>query len=175
MVPSQFAHPDMTLDIQNVRSLANHKNQQKCAPSGNSQLAPAQRCISILAWERDSSEGGGSVASIIEGQNSVPSSLLSNSHIAEITQRVTSTPSAKQRLLLNTPNATLGNPAPGGTSQTDSTCRIVSSPTSGIASTPAPLSGFDNMPTPIPNPEACAINTNPLQTRATDRKQRQRQ
>jgi len=52
---------------------------------------------------------------------------------------------------------------------------VVSSPASGIASTPTPLSGLENLPTPIPNPEACAIITKPLRTRPTERNQRQRQ
>ena len=62
-------------------------------------------------------------------------------------------------------------PAPGETLQTDSMRRIVSSPASGIASTPTSLSGLENLPTPIPNPEARAIITNPLQTRATEKNQ----
>ena len=66
-------------------------------------------------------------------------------------------------------------PAASGTAQRDPTCRVVSSPSSGIASTPTPLSGLENLPTAIPNPEACAIITNPVQTRATGRNRRQRQ
>ena len=76
---------------------------------------------------------------------------------------------------------------PIGITQTDSMRQIVSSPASGIASTPTALSGLENLPTPtplsglenlpttIPNPEAHAIITNPLRTRATERNQRQRQ
>jgi len=56
----------------------------------------------------------------------------------------------------------------------DPTHRVVSSPASGFASTPTPLSGVENWPTPIPNPEASAIITNPLRTRATESNQRQR-
>jgi len=52
---------------------------------------------------------------------------------------------------------------------------VVSSPASSIASTPTPLNGLEHLPTPIPNPEARAIITNPLRTRAPDRNQRQRQ
>jgi len=66
-------------------------------------------------------------------------------------------------------------PAPGGTSQTHSTCRVVSSPTSSIAHTPTPLCGVENLPDPIPKPETRAIITNPPQTWASERYQRQRQ
>jgi hypothetical protein len=54
-------------------------------------------------------------------------------------------------------------------------CRVVSSPASGIASTPTPLCPFENLPTPIPNPEAHAIITNPLQTQDTEKNPRQGQ
>jgi len=53
--------------------------------------------------------------------------------------------------------------------------RVESSPPSIIASTPAPLSGLENQPTPIPNPEACAIFGNPLRMRAAERNQRQKE
>jgi hypothetical protein len=177
---SQSTHPDMTLDIRNVRSLANRGNQQQGGPSGNSQLPPPKRRVSVPAGERDSYQGESSVRSTIQGQNSTPSSSLNNSRVADITQRVTSTPSATQRLSIITATATPGTtsrnrPAPSGTIQTDSTCRVVSSPASGIASTPTPLSGLDNRRTPIPNPEARAIITNPLRKRATEKNQRQRQ
>ena len=66
-------------------------------------------------------------------------------------------------------------PAPCGTTQTDSTHRVVSSPASGIARTPTPLSSLENLPTPIPYPEGRAFITNPLRTQATDRDQGQRQ
>jgi hypothetical protein len=66
-------------------------------------------------------------------------------------------------------------PPPGGILQTDSTHRVVSSLESRIASTPTSLCGFGNLPTPIPNPEARPIITNPLMSRATERNQRQRQ
>jgi hypothetical protein len=146
----------------------------------NSQLPPAKRRISVPAGERDSSQGGSSVASTIQGQNSTPSSLLNNSRVADITERVTSTPSVTQQRSIITPTATLGTsshitPAPSGITQTDSTRRVVSSPASGIASTPTPLSGLENLPTLIPNPEAHAIITNPLRTCATERNQRETQ
>jgi len=57
------------------------------------------------------------------------------------------------------------------TFQTDSTRRTVSSPAFAIASTPTPLSGLQNLPTPISNPEAHAIITNPQWTRATEKNQ----
>jgi len=117
-MPSQTPHPDKTPAIRNVRSLANHQNQQKHGHLRNSQHPPAKRCVSILGGERDSSQGGSSIASTIHGQNSTSSSSLNNSRIADITLRVTSTPSATQPRSINTPTATLGTrcrstPAPG--------------------------------------------------------------
>ena len=96
------------------------------------------------------------------------------------TKRVTGTPSATQRLSMITPTTMPGTssritPAPGGTSQTDSTRHIVSSLASGIASTPTPLHGLQSLPTAIPNPEARMTIPNPLRTRATERYQRQTQ
>jgi hypothetical protein len=179
-MPSHSTHPDTTPVVRNVRRLANRQNQQKRGPSGNSQLPPLKRCVSVPAGERNSSHGGSSVRSTIQGQNSTPSSSLNNSRVADITQRVTATPPATQRLSIITPTARPGTsshntPAPSETIQTDSTRRIVSCPASGIASTPTPLSGLENLPTPIPNPEARAIITNPLRTRATEKNQRHRQ
>jgi hypothetical protein len=91
---------------------------------------------------------------------------------------MTSTLSATQRWSIITPTATPGTssrnpPAPRGTIQTDSTRRIVSSPTSVIVSTPTPVSSLENLHTPIPNPEAGAIITNPQRTRASEKNQRQ--
>jgi len=65
-------------------------------------------------------------------KNSTPSSSLNNSRVADITQHVTSTPSATQRrsiiTLTTTPGTSSRNtPAPSRTIQTDSTCRVVSS------------------------------------------------
>jgi len=179
-MPSQSHHLDTTPVIRNVRNLANRQNQQKRGHLGNSQRPPARRCISVLAGGRDSSQGGGSVPSTIQDQNSTPSSSLNNSRLADITECVTSTPSATLRRSINTPTATPGTssrngPAPEGTLQTDSTCRAVSSPASGIASTPTPLSRLENLSTPIPNPAACAIITNPKRMQATGKNQRQRQ
>jgi len=71
-MPSQSPHPDSSLVVRNIGSLANHQNQQNCVPSGNIQLLPAKRRVSILAGQRDYSHGGSSVASTIEGQNSTP-------------------------------------------------------------------------------------------------------
>jgi len=177
---SQRPYSDITLVLRIAWSLANRQNQQTRGPLGNSQLPPAERRISVLASERDSSQGGSSVPSTIEGQNSTPSFLLNNSGFVDITQRVTSTPSTTLRRSIHTPTATPGTssgstPAPRGTSQTDSTCRVVSRHASGIAGTRTPLSGLDNLPTPIPHSEASAIITNPLLMCATEKNQRQRQ
>jgi len=179
-MPSQRPHPVTSPVVRNVRSLPNSQNQQKRGPSGNSQIPPAKRRVSILAGERDSSQEGSSVAATIKGQNSTPLSLLNNSRVADITQRVTSTQSTTQRRWIITPTARPGTSsrnraAPSGITLTDSKHRVVSSPASGIASTPTPLSGLENLPTHIPNPEARAIITNPLWMRATERNQRQRQ
>jgi len=179
-MPSGSPHPVTSPVIRNVRSLSNRLNQQKRGPSGNSQLPPAQRHDSVPAGERDSPQGGRSVASTIQGRNSTPSSSLNYSRVADITQCVTSTPSARQRRSIITPTVTPGTNshntrAPSGNTQTDRTRRVLSSPASGIASTPTPLSGLENLPTPILNPEGCAIITNPLRMRATEWNQRQRQ
>jgi len=173
-MPSQSPHPVTSLVIQNVQSLANRQNQQKRGPLGNAQLPPAKRRVSLPPGEKDSSQEGSSVASTIQRQNSTPSSSLDNSRVADIT------PSATQRRSMIPPTAMQGTsgrntPAPSGTSQRDSTRRIVSSSASGIASTPTPLSCLVKLPTPIPNPEARAIITNPLPMQATERQQRQRQ
>jgi len=172
-MPSQGPHPVMSLVVQTVQSLANRQNQQKHAPSGNSQLPPAKIRDSVPAGKGDSSQGESSTASTIQGQNSTTSSSLNNSRVAD------TTPSATQRRSIITPTATPGKssrntPARRGTSQTHSTCRIVSSPASCIASTHTPLSSFENLSTPIPNPEPRVIITNPLRTRATERNQSQR-
>jgi hypothetical protein len=179
-MPSQRPHTVTSPVVRNDRNLANLQNQQMCGPSGTSQLPPAKRCVSVPAGVRDSSRGGSSVASTIQGQNSTPLSSLNNSCVEHMTQRVTSTPSATQRLSIIPPTATPGTsscntPAPRGITQTNSTHHVVSSPASGIASTPIPRIGLGNVPIPIPNPEARAIITNPLRTRATERNQRQRQ
>jgi len=169
-MPSQSPHLDMTPVVWTVRSLANRPNQQKRGHLGNSQLPPAKRRVTVPAGERDSIQGGSSVASTIQGQNSIPSSSLNNSRIADINQHVTSTPCATQRRAINTTTTTpvtssRSTPAPGGTS----TRCVVSRPAFGIGITPTPLSGLENLPTPIPNPEARAIITNPLRTWATER------
>jgi hypothetical protein len=90
------------------------------------------------------------------------------------------TPFATPRRTIITPTATPGTSschtaAPSRTSQTDSIPPVVSSPTSGIASTATPLSALYNMHTPIPIPQARAIISNSLWTRATERNQRQPQ
>jgi len=179
MMHFRSPHLVTSLVVRNVGSLAIHHNQQKRGPSGNSQLPPAEKPISVPAAERDHSRGASSVASTIQGQISTPSSSLNNPHVADIAQRVTSTPSDTQWRAIITPTATPGSgshytPPPSGTVQTDSTHRVLSSPPSSIASTLTPVSGLENLPTPIANPEAHAIITNPLRTRATERNQRQR-
>jgi len=180
MIPFQSPCSVTSPVVRNVPTLANRQNQHKRWPSGNSQLPPAKRRVSVPASKRDSSQGGSSVASTMEGQNSTPSSYLNNSRVADITQRVSSTQSATQRQSIFTPTATprtgsRNTPARSGITQTDSTRHVVSSSASGIASTLTPLSGLENLPTPIPNPEAHAIISNPLRTQASARNQRQRQ
>jgi hypothetical protein len=167
---SENSHPDTTPVVRNVRSLANRQNQQKHRPLGNSQLLLTKRCMSVPVGKRDSCQGECSVPSIIQGQNSTHSSSLNNSRVADINPRVTSTPSATERRSTNTPTTTPGTsrrstPAPGGTS----TRHVLSSPTSSIVITPTTLRGLENLPTPIYNPEARAIITNPLGTRATEK------
>jgi len=135
----------------------------------NKRVGLAKRRISVPAGERDLSRGGSSVASRDQGQNRTPSSSLNNARVADITQHVTFTPSATEPRAIITPNATPGTsshntPFPSRIIQTESTRRVVSSPTSGIASTPTHHSGPENLPTPILNPEAHAIITNPLRT-----------
>ena len=120
------------------------------------------RCIFASDGERDSSQGQSSVHWTIQGQNSTPSSSLNNSRVAHITQSVTSPQAATQRRTIITPTATAGTShhntlALSGTILTDSTCHTVSSPASGIASTPTPLSCPENLPTPILNPKASEI------------------
>jgi len=149
-------------------------------PLGNFHLPLANRRFSVPVGEGDSFEGGSSVASTNQVQNCTPLSLLNNSPIPDITQCVTSTQFTTQQWSINTPTtmpdtSTCSKPPSAGTSQTDSTHRIVSSPPSSIAITPTPLSSFETLPTPIPNPVACVIISIPPQIWATDRNQRQRQ
>ena len=137
------------------------------------------RNISELAGQMDSSQRGSSVASTIRGQNSTSSSSLNNSGMADRTRSVTSTLSATLRRSMIPPTTTPGTscrskPVPRGTSQTDSTSHVVSSLASGIASTPTPLRGLENLPTPISNPEARVTIPNQLRTRVKERNQRQR-
>jgi len=93
-MPSQGAHADTTPVVWNVWRLASCLNQHKREPSGNSQLPPAMRFVSLPAGERDSSHGRSSISSTIQGQNPTPSSLLNNSRVADITRCATSTPVA---------------------------------------------------------------------------------
>jgi len=170
-MPSRTPHLVTSPVVRNVRS---RQNQPTRGHSGNSEIPPAKRRASVPAGERDSSQGGSSVASTNQGQISTPSSSLNNSCVAD------NTPSATQQPSIITPTAAPGTssgntPAPSGTLQTESTRHVVSSPASGIGSTPTPVSGLENLPTPMPNSEACVIITNPLRMRATERNQRQRQ
>ena len=177
---SQSPHHDTPPAIQNVRGLFNHPKQQQHGPVGNSQLLPAKRRIFLPAGEWDSSQGGSSMASTIHGQNSSPWTSLNNSHVANITQHVTSTQSATPLWSINTATATLSasggsTPAAEATSQIDSLHHVVFSPTFGITTTTTPLYGLDNPPTTIPNPIAHTIIINPLLTWATERNHWQRQ
>ena len=179
-MPSQSPHPDTTPIVRNVRSLANRQNQHKHRPSGNSDLPPPKRRISVPADARDTSQAGSSLHSSIQAQNSTTSCSMNTSRVADLTQRVTSTPFGLQRWSIITPTASLGTssrntPAPSGTIQTDSTRHIVSSPAFSIASTLNPLSGLEKLPTHIPNPEGHGIIRNTLPTRATEKNQRRRQ
>jgi len=172
---SHSHHLNTTPVGRNVRCLANHQNDQMSAHSGNSLLPPAKGRVSVPSGQTDSSQGESSLTSTIQSQNSTPSSSVNNSRVANITQDVTSTPSATQQRWINTPTAKPGtssrsSPAPRGASMY---C-IVFIPSSGIAITPTPFSGLENLPTSIPNPWACAIIANPLRMRATEKNQRQR-
>jgi len=143
-------------------------------PLGKPQGPPAERRVAVPAGKRDSSPGGSSVVSTIQGQISTSSSSLNDSRVTNITL------STAQRWSILTPTATPGTssrntPAPSGTSQTDSMRHVVSSPASGITGTPTPLSGLEILTTTIPNPEAHAIIQNPLRTQPTERNQRQTQ
>jgi len=175
---SDFACPNLSPWHDWGRSNCSEIKQR--TPPGNAHLPRAERLLSAPVGERDTSQRGSSVASTIDGQNSAPSCSLNNSGVADITNHMTSTPSATQRWSINTLTATLGTsscgtPAPGGTSPADSTHRVVSNLASRIASSPNPLTGLENLPTPIPNLESRAIITIPLQTWASEGNQRLRQ
>jgi hypothetical protein len=166
---SQCPHPITSPVVRNISHLANCENPQMHGPSAKAQLPPAKRRLSVPVGERESFQRGRSIPSTIQNQNSTTSSSLNDSRIADITQHVNSTQSAPQRWSIITPTTTpgtksLNSPAHSGTVQADATCHVVSSPTSGIASTPTSLRGLENLPTTIPNPEACATITNPVRT-----------
>jgi hypothetical protein len=171
-MPSQSPQTSTTLVVRI------YQKQQKLRPSGNSPLLTPERGVFAPGAEKDSSQCRTSVASKIDCQNSTPSSLLKNSGIADIIQCMTLTPSTILRRSMITPTAMRGTcshrtPAPGGPAQTYLTRGVVSSLASGIASTFTPLRCLENLPTPIPNPKACATITNALRARATERNQRQ--
>jgi hypothetical protein len=168
MMSSQSPHPDTSPDLQKVRRIANRQNQQQHWLSGNSQLPCAKRRVFVPAGGRDSSSRRELCSLYNPRSNFTPLSSLNNSCVADNTQSVTSTPSAKQRWSIITPIATPGRScrntlAPSGITHSYPTHRVLSIPASGIASTPTPLSGLENLHTPIPNPEARVIITNPLQ------------
>jgi hypothetical protein len=170
---SQCPHPITSPVVRNISHLANRDNPQMHGPWATAQLPSAKRRLSVPVGERESSQRGSSIPSTIQDQNSTPSSSLNDSRIADITFHVNSTPSTTQRCSIITPTATPGtrsrnSPAHSGTVQADATCRVVSSPASGIASTPTSLRGHENLPTIISNPEAPAIITNPLRSRPTE-------
>jgi hypothetical protein len=89
--------------------------------------------------------------------------------------------SATLRQLIHSPTTTPGltihcSPAPRVTSLTDWIHLVISSPTSGIASTAPPLGGLDHLPAaPIPKLESCMIITNPLGIWAAEKNQGVRQ
>jgi hypothetical protein len=107
----------------------------------------------------------------------MPSCSLNNFRVADITQRMSSTPSTTLRQSINTSTATRSHStlAPGGTLQTHSIRLVVSSPAFGLSCTPTPLSRLEILPTPIPNPAAHVIITNPMRKQVTEKNQRQMQ
>jgi len=116
----------------------------------------------------------------MQGQNSTPSFSLNNSRVLDITQLITSTLSGTQRWSIITPTATPGTsscttPSPRSTSQAAWKSRVVSSPASPTLGASTPLCGIESLSTPIPDPEAHAIITNPLWMWATERNWSQRQ
>jgi len=173
-MPSQSPQPDTIPAVRIVQKEQNHRL------SGDSQVPPAKIHVSIPACERDAPEGGSSEASSFPGQNSSPSLLLNNSGVADITQCATFSLSATQGRSMITPTAIQSTtchstPAPRETSKTDWMHCILSRLACGIASLPTHLSGFENVPTAIPNPKACATITNPPPTEAIERNDRKRQ
>jgi hypothetical protein len=164
LMPFQFPCPGSSLVVLHVQILVNRQNQPMGRPLGNSQFPPAERRVSIPAGGRFSSQGWSSVPCSIQGQNSTSVSSLNDSRVGDITQLMTSTQSAQRRSII-TPTAMAGTgscntPAPSRTTQADSMHPVVSSPASGIASTPTAHSGFEQLPTAISNPDARAIITN---------------
>jgi len=116
----------------------------------------------------------------MQGQNTTPSSSLKNSQVEVFTRIVTSSPSATHRRTIITSNARPGTSSQNthsrsGITQSDSTLHVESCTAFGIASTPTHLSGLENLPTPMPDPEAPVILTNQLRIQATERNQTQRE
>jgi hypothetical protein len=138
----------MPLVVQNVQHFADHPKHEMCRPSGNSQLLPGNHNVSGPAGKRDSSEAESSICCTIRGRNSTRSSLLNNSHLADITQHVTFTQSASQLSSIDSPTAMLGTSShstasPGGASQTALSSCVVSRPASCIGCTCTPLSSHE--------------------------------
>jgi len=173
-MPSQSPHPDTTAVLHSVRTA------QKLRCSGTSQLLLPKRCDAVLAGKLDSFQAGSSVACTNPVQHSAAPSWLNNFAVADINQHMSATLSTTQRLSMITSTAIPGTTspciaAPGRTSQADSTPRVVCSITSGIARTPTPLHGIENLSTPFPNSEPHMTIPNPPTTQATEQHQRQKQ
>jgi hypothetical protein len=163
-MPSQCNHPVTSLDIHNVQCLPTHQKQQTLAPYRHSELPGGKRCISVPAGERDLSQGGSSVASTVQGQNSTPSLAPNYSHIADITRRATSTRSATQRWSIITPTTTpdissRNTPEPNLHRETQCVA-LYPAPHPALLALPLLSAVLKTIPTPIPNPEARAIRTN---------------
>jgi len=157
-MPSQCPHPDQTLVVRHDHILANRQNQQRCGRLVKSQRPPPKRFVSIPAGIRDSWDGGNTEACTIQSRNWTQSRLLDTSHVAQIPPWVTSIPSPAPIWLIYTPTARTGNPAPGGTSQTDSMRCVVSSPASSMAISPTPLGGIAHQHTTHPYPRSPCVH-----------------
>jgi hypothetical protein len=129
--------------------------------------------IAVLATKKNCSQRGSSITSTIQGQNSTTSLSLSNCALVDITWCVTPTQSATQRQSTNTPSCMQVTPGSTRTPWTDSTCRIVCSPPSSIASTPRPLRSLEILLTCNHHPAAYAIMPNLLPMWDTQRNQKQ--
>jgi len=86
---SERPRPDTSPVVQDAWSLGNLLNQPKCGHSGNSQHRLTTRRVSVLAGKRDSTQGGSSIASTIQGKNSMPSFSRNTSPVAVLTEPMT--------------------------------------------------------------------------------------